>query len=177
MDASLESGKVRQQAHRETGWTLAFAVNLPVPMFLAISCVDKWAGLGVIGALVVMAVLGNKACSRRDRPSRAVVFGGIVVAVLQLIPLLQVCAGTLALRAGAELGLATSSDVGLYRATGVLGGFLVTMLTGAQLIGVALVLGLFTMLITPSRWWGVPPGPDASTKPASDPGLDLDLLG
>jgi hypothetical protein len=116
----------------------------------------------MIGALFVMAVIGAEACSRWDRPGRAVVLGGTLVALLQLIPILQVFAGELALRAGAGLGLAIPIEVGLYRATGVLGGFLVTVMTGAQLIGIALVLGLFIQLITPARWWGFPIGPEPS---------------
>ncbi|QDV34178.1 hypothetical protein [Tautonia plasticadhaerens] len=159
-----------------TGWVKVFAANLPIPLCFGTMSVDRGAFVGLIGALFVMAVLGADACSRWDRPGRAVIGGGVLVALAQMFPLPQVCAGALALRVASGLALAVPvEDLGFSRATGVAGGFLVTLMTGGLLIAGALLLGLVLQLITPARWWGFEAVDLPDSKPDPDLGLDIDL--
>lgn len=174
---SIRRAGGRRSRRLAGGWVKVFAANLPIPFGFGTMSVDQGALVGLIGALFVMAVLGADACSRWDRPGRAVIAGGVLVALAQLIPIPQVCAGALALRVATGLGLAVPvEDLGFSRATGVAGGFLVTMTTGGLLIAAALLLGLFLQLITPSRWWGFEADPLIDSKPDPDLGLDLDAI-
>jgi hypothetical protein len=159
-------------------WLVVVACNLPIPVHFAFQVTDSGARVGMVLAVSVIAALGAACCAIDWQLGWIVTVGGVVVALSQVLPMLQFFTGLIALGIAAQLGL-TASGAGIERAAGVLGGSLVTMITAGILIGVAAVVGLVLQFITPSRWWGfgILLDPDSGTKPDPDPDLDLDLIG
>jgi len=69
----------------------------------------------------------------------SIVAGGILVALLQFFPVLQMTAGFVSINIGSRLNQAPEVGHGGPQQMTELGGFLVTMLTGGMLLAVALV--------------------------------------
>src|SRR3954465_10442095 len=90
------------QAERGTllwhhAWTAVLAANLVVPMGFASSVIGKGGRAGMALAVGVLWLAGDMAGSLSRRTRSALLYGGVVVALTQLLPLLQMIAGAISL--------------------------------------------------------------------------------
>jgi hypothetical protein len=119
-------------------WLMIVAWNLPVPLILGWSATDWSARLGMFAAIPVFHGLGDWLFRKLPAIQQTIVWGGLAFVLSQLFPLLHVFAGGAALRSGEGLGLSVND----YRASGLIAGFVVTLLTGAMLLAAVAVIGL-----------------------------------
>jgi hypothetical protein len=119
-------------------WSMIVAWNLPVPLLLGWDATDSGARLGMFAAIPVFHGLGGWLFRKLPSIQQTIVWGGLAFVLSQLFPLLHVFAGGAALRTGNRLGLSVND----YRATGLIAGFVVTLLTGAMLLAAVAVTGL-----------------------------------
>ena len=118
-------------------WALLVAWNLPVPLFFCWSVTDPRARLGMFLAISLFYYLGDRIFRMLPAIPKCIVWGGISVALAQFWPGLQLIAGAIAMTIGELFGLATE-----FRTTGMLGGCVITLLTGAILLTAAAIIGL-----------------------------------
>ena len=86
-------------------WTLVFAANMPVPVFLGLMAVGSDGGAwGLFGGLVVLYWIGFALCLFRFRVGRSLVLGGVIVALSQLVPIMHVFCGSFGLTMWDEIG-------------------------------------------------------------------------
>lgn len=86
-------------------WTGVFVANLPVPALLALMVVGSEGGVwGLFGGLAVLYWIGFALCLFRFRVGRSLVWGGVALAVCQLLPVLQIGCGCFGLGMWDELG-------------------------------------------------------------------------
>ncbi|QDV34177.1 hypothetical protein [Tautonia plasticadhaerens] len=162
-------GRCRGEALRRLGWwILVFPINLPLGLLLGSSMTDREATIGMGLAVTGFGLLGTFLCTRPGRVAPALLVGGAVVSASQFVWVLHVIAGSIGLAVGSRAGVVTPDEYGPGEVVGVPGGLLVTAVTGALLMGVAVGLGLLAQVLTPPRWWGFDPAPDPPTGP-SDP--------
>jgi hypothetical protein len=119
-------------------WLMLVAWNVPVPLILGWVGTDWGARLGMFAAIPVFYCLGGWLFRKMRAIQQTIVWGGLTVVLSQLFPLLHIFAGAGALGAGERLGLPVEDE----RATGLIAGFVVTLLTGAILLTAAAVIGL-----------------------------------
>ena len=126
-------------------WATVFGVNLIVPLWLGWDMTSGVGRVGLVLAIVLWLLLGHLLCARSRKLRFLLVAGGVCVGLSQLLPLLQIWAG---MNSGMIISMASGfSD----RATGLYG-FLMTLLTGGQLILVAIVSGQVVFLM--KNAWG-----------------------
>jgi hypothetical protein len=115
-----------------TAWFLVFAANLPFPFWCAFELNDDlWFRSGVVVAVLALLVLGYLEIAPLPSVRRAVVCGGIVVALSQLCPVLHLF-----------VAIVSAVVVGHLPVTGCFGrGFWLTIFTGGQFLTVACVVG------------------------------------
>jgi hypothetical protein len=99
----------------------------------------------IVGILVILAI-GCRACFRHAELVHRVAYGGWLVAFLQVIPFLQILAGSIAIVAAEATCLAQNRE--LAQIDTLLGGFLATMITGGLLIALAGLIGLSRRVAT-----------------------------
>ncbi|MDG3004559.1 hypothetical protein [Paludisphaera mucosa] len=134
-------------------WMLVCAGNLIVPGFFGTMLTREGGRLGMVLGVLVVLWLGRRACRHAREAVLTVVYGGWVVAVLQIFPLLQVAAGFCGVGAAVQTGRAMRSDY--THIDDVFGGLLATLVTGGLLIVVAAVFGLIGRLaVRLCRWDG-----------------------
>jgi hypothetical protein len=96
MTATAERPPPRFDWYRVRWWTFVFVANLPVPLLASWGAVLEGGGVGLFGGLAILYLLGATVCALRWPIGRSLVQGGIVVALTQLFPMLQVGCGVLA---------------------------------------------------------------------------------
>jgi asparagine N-glycosylation enzyme membrane subunit Stt3 len=124
-------------------WAAVFAANLPAPLYLA-SELDGHAAYwaGVAAALLAALALGHRAVARDPAARGALVSGGVVVALTQVFPVVQVYAG---------IGAAVVAQFVVPEKNEFARGFWLTTFTGALLVAVALLCGALVRLVF-SAW-------------------------
>jgi len=133
-------------------WTVILAFNLIVPTLVAWGFTNNPAKLGSGFAVFLIAVIGYYFCITKPLPMLFIVRGGVLVALSQFVPVLQLVAGAVSIRALILFRIVDDSSFSQMLSTPA-AGFLVTMLTGLILIGVSLTLGFLLRIVTPDRWW------------------------
>ncbi|WP_435018438.1 hypothetical protein TA3x_000412 [Tundrisphaera sp. TA3] len=146
----VADGKIaRSKGPMIVAWIAVFCANLPVPLFLAAGLTQKAGKGGMILAILLMLALGAMAVSASRKGGWAVVIGGWIVAVSQLMPVLHIIAGSMGM--SAALGGTKAYSAGLDDEPG---GFIATIVTGGILITIALAIGAVLLLVRAAfmRW-------------------------
>ncbi len=153
-------------------WPIAFAVNMIVPVILAMMMTSfrGWIGTGVAG--FTLLILGYYVCRVYPRFGVNLIFGAGIVAATQFYPILQFLAGTLAIELATKLGLVVQSDdwIGLLLIATEVSGFVVTFACGTILLVTASIVGLligFLLSVFLSR--NETFAPDSSKPPTNGP--------
>ena len=121
-------------------WTVVYAANLIVPLGIAWTTFEH-GHIGIVFALGLCWLIGLAVCIQRRAFAIRMVAGGKVVALTQIIPILQVFAGGFAINIWDTIGryfFEAANHGELYYAVDR---FFVTILTGAQLLAVAAFIG------------------------------------
>ncbi|WP_171470905.1 hypothetical protein [Frigoriglobus tundricola] len=113
------------------GWAAVLLMNLPVALLFGFFVTSRSGAFGMLAGVFVVWLAGHFAVARFARVRGALIVGGICVAVLQVIPLLQIGAGLSAVALLADRAMEISAAAA----------FAVTLMTGGQLIVAALVAG------------------------------------
>jgi hypothetical protein len=114
------------------GWLMVVLANVPVPLIFGCLVTANGGLFGMLEGVVVVWLCGHFVVARIGFVRCVLVPGGVLVALSQVIPVLQIGAGSFALQAARPVG----------RSMTEVEGFLVTLLTAGQLVVVALVCGL-----------------------------------
>ena len=108
-------------------WVVVFLYNLPVPLFFGWWITKYGERIGMVIAIIVCFAAGYWVCASVRRIGVCLIIGGIPIGISQLVPVLQMAAGFVAMAIGRNVGLLNSAD-----ATNKFGGFLLTSITGAS---------------------------------------------
>ena len=130
-------------------WRCVYVANLIFPLLMGWMATREGGGIGMFIGIVAVFALGHRLCFIARRAMLAVVYGGWVVALFQLAPILHIFAGIVGVWVAHGFEDVTKRD----QVNTVLGGFLATIVTGGILIVVATALGLVIQWIM-SRYWG-----------------------
>jgi hypothetical protein len=126
-------------------WTGVYAANLLLPLTIGVLMTTGKGGgvVGMLGAVVVGWLVGLAGCFHLPRATEAVTVGGMYVAMFQLLPVLHLAAGLLALVAWVKVsgGVGGGSPFQPPGWRAELGGFGVAVLTAVPLLLLAWVLG------------------------------------
>lgn len=133
------------------GWAPVFLLNMIVPLLYGLSMTHGFGRLGMFAAVPVLFALGGWVCACQPKFRRALIRGGVLVALSQLLPVLQIVAGLVAMDLTAMLGQAQAAVVRPPEVVSAPGGFLMTMFTGLLLMCAAFCLGLLLQAILPDR--------------------------
>ena len=87
-------------------WIFVCAINMAVPLFFSATLTEEHGKLGMVLAVVSFFICGCFLCAFQRDLALAVIIGGVVVAMTQLMPILQIVAGTIGLAVGDALGVA-----------------------------------------------------------------------
>jgi hypothetical protein len=143
---------------RAVAWLAVFALELITPLRWGWECTQDGGRVGMIVAVALIYLAGHWACVCSGRTTFVLVTGGACVGLSQVFPLLHITAGMKSLELISAAGMTNRGDV--YFSTGLteLGGFLATCLTGAQLLAVAVVCGVFAWRVRMASISGQPQG-------------------
>ncbi|HET6880105.1 MAG TPA: hypothetical protein VFI31_08115 [Pirellulales bacterium] len=121
--------------HLYFGWFVVFLFNLGVPLIFGWPLTEEGGRSGLFAGALALFLLGCALCAWLRPAGRALVVGGVVVGLSQILPFLQIMAGVAGLSSIEILGFGRSphGDATL---------FVVTVVTGGLLMAVALVVGL-----------------------------------
>ena len=133
-------------------WTVILGFNLIVPALVAWGLTNTPAKLGSAFALFLIALIGYYFCITKPLPMLFIIRGGVLVALSQFVPALQLVAGAISIRALILFRIVPESSFNEMLSTPT-AGFLVPLLTGLILIGISLTLGFLIRIVTPDRWW------------------------
>jgi len=114
-------------------------MNLPVALLFGFLVTSPSGVFGMLVGVFTVWLAGHFALTRYTHVRNALVVGGIFIAVLQVVPLLQIGAGLSA------VSILADGDTKLSGTTA----FAVTLLTGGQLAVVALVSGCIIRALRP----------------------------
>lgn len=137
------------------GWCIGYGVNLPVPVFFAVDVIGT-TGLGgmVLGMAVVMT-LGIVAAKRYKQLDRIALLGGLLLALSQLFPVLQLVIGAVVggilERSGYSFHSTIMDDPPEGAELGVLGCMLAVLMVSTMLMAIALGIGTVVDLFFPKR--------------------------
>lgn len=135
-------------------WLFVFAINMAVPLFLSHPVTEKHGRLGLLFGALLLLALGYYLCAVNRRFGPALIVGGVLIAISQVFPVMQVIAGMLGMTVGKAMGLASfGDDYEVPQITTEEGGFIVTLVTGGILMAAAACSGMLLRLVTPAHWW------------------------
>jgi hypothetical protein len=154
--ASLPEGTARPRAGAFTyaAWIFIFAINTAIPLLFSASVTDQHGKLGMSMAALFLLALGCYICAANRKLAVALLAGGALIALTQLLPGLQIIAGMIGMGVGQALGHATLSgdDNPAARITSEFGGVVVTFITGGILMAGSLCAGVLLQFVT--RFFG-----------------------
>ncbi|MFK7817598.1 MAG: hypothetical protein AB8G99_02680 [Planctomycetaceae bacterium] len=127
-------------------WPLVFGLNLPVVLGCAVVVVTDQAWLGVCLGAINIFVLGLVVAKSMPRTMKLIVRGGLVTAMFQFFPLPHLIAGSFALEVCTELGLTVNPNDTIETVNAIDGGLLLTVLTAAPVLLLALFFGYIHQL-------------------------------
>ncbi|MCE9531831.1 MAG: hypothetical protein K8T89_12010 [Planctomycetes bacterium] len=121
-------------------WPFVLAANLIVPLGWGMDETRGDAIWGMVAAIPLFWLAGHGICAESRKSGSVLVMGGIVVALLQIVPILHITAGI--------VGVSLAAGPGMHKLTTFLGGFVATLITGGLLLLVALPFGMWVRMIT-----------------------------
>jgi hypothetical protein len=137
-------------------WTAVFVVNLFVPLLFGWGLTSQGGRIGMTLAAAVLLGVGFLVGGRSRELRHNLTAGGILVALSQFVPFLQVLAG-LAGMAVVErllgLHIGPGSEDGTISPPSEVASFLFTLITGGLLIAAAVVIGLVARMVTGMLGW------------------------
>ena len=139
-------------------WPIVFLLNLIVPILLASSLLKITAVFGLIVVVVAYLAVGWLIGRRWPGLLRRVVAGGWVICVSQVLPMIQMLAGLIAIELVGWLGVTNSVD-DLMSPKGLNSGVtvaLVTFFCGGILLTAALFVGVGIIGVK-DFFWRAPP--------------------
>ena len=148
-------------------WTLVFVGNLPVPLMFGLWATSKAGVWGMVGALAVLYWIGFALCLFRFRVSRSLVWGALVLAVMQFFPLLQFLAGTAALKLTETVcGRLPDRELPATPVESELEAFVAVFLSAQPLWIIAILIGAFIRRRRGDHpiWSNRPADPDATAS-------------
>lgn len=144
MSANTEPAKaawpvaIRSSGHDwQWGWALAVVANLPVPLLFGFAVVAHGGLFGMLAGVVAFWLVGAAAVAWAPRLRAVLVYGGALLALTQGLPVLQIVAGAVAVE------LFCTSPEPMSELTE----FLVTLVTGGQLVFLVLAVRLVFHLL------------------------------
>jgi hypothetical protein len=131
-------------------WTLVFVGNLPMPVALGFSVVEREGGAwGLVGALAVLFWVGFALCLFRFRVGRSLVWGGVVFAVCQFFLVIHLFCGAFGMGLWENMGGQSffSSEGWDHTRTGWqndpnIAAFCIVLFSAHPLLLLAIVIGL-----------------------------------
>jgi hypothetical protein len=151
---------MREEQVARSGWLLAiewsavFLFNLIVPALFGWSMTSTSAKLGSIAACLCILAIGYAGCARGPLLMLTIIRGSALIALTQVVPVLQIFCGMLAIQSLIFLGWIQEGNFHQMLQSAV-SGFFVTWITGSLLIATGFLAGLLFRCITPKRWWVV----------------------
>lgn len=133
-------------------WTVILGFNLIVPALVAWGFTNAPAKLGSGFAVFLIALTGYYFCITKPLPMLFIIRGGVLVALSQFVPALQLVAGAISIRALILFRIVPESSFNEMLSSPT-AGFLATLFTGLILIAASLTLGFLIRIVTPDRWW------------------------
>lgn len=125
-------------------FSLVFLLNLPVPFFWGVMVNEKRNTFFLLAGCALLLALGRLICTRSRRVGFSLTAGGVVVAISQFFPMMQITVGILVVEGfGAATGLVESSEhrAGFENGISPWACLVFTLLTGLILMAIALVTG------------------------------------
>lgn len=123
-----------------------------VPMMFGLSILRDTGRTGLAVAACAFLIGGCLVCYVSNAWGRRLVFGTLLLAFTQFLPILQIMAGLFAIEIVGKLNM--NFDAGLQdmpQATSELAGFLLTVFTGLPLATIAVVLGSLFCFFFPEK--------------------------
>lgn len=117
-------------------WLAIFTLNLPVALSLGGGFTQNGGQAGMCAAIAFLWFWANCVGERKPAFASAMTTGGVVVALLQFLPILHIMAGIIGLGVGDPSTIRNGSP--LHRE---FRGFLATLITGGILQAIALAIG------------------------------------
>jgi hypothetical protein len=147
-------------------WTLVFAVNLFMPLLFGWSVTSHGGRIGMFLAITFLWLLGVAVCRRAGMLRTALVVGAAIFSASQVLPLIQVFSGELALTFWfksdpTDLLNALWMNDGAFSETG---GFIVTLLTAVPSVVIALGCGFVVCTLTQQWQMNRSPDPPAQSQ-------------
>ena len=132
-------------------WCAVFVLNLAVPLLFGWSLTERGGRVGMLVATAALFVVGSWLCASARRIAQALVTGGVAVGLGQVVPVVQIMAGSAGFHVVAAMGLEDAA-VDLRGLTNEPSGFIVTTTTGGLLMAIAIVVGLAARALFSARW-------------------------
>jgi hypothetical protein len=134
---------------RFIGWTAVYLLNLILPVLLGWAITNDEAKIGCLTTIVFFYGLGLWASLIKISYFKKLILGGFIVGVLQCCPILHLGFGVIANAIVESAGHATPAPPPTIQdgirepsiVNSVIGGMMMTLLTGGPLILIAVVLG------------------------------------
>ncbi|OYP30369.1 hypothetical protein [Rhodopirellula sp. MGV] len=117
-------------------WTVILPLNLIMPIFFAMGLVQGPAWLGVAAAVLMVYAAGIWCCYRQTGIATRIMIGGSIVTLSQLVPILHMIFGMIALSL-----LAANVNDNFEGSLSAVQAFLMTVLVAIQLLTVSLMIG------------------------------------
>jgi hypothetical protein len=128
-------------------------MNLIVPLMYGLLETREHGFVGMLVGSLILLLGGFWCCFRFKDFSKALIVGGWIVALSQVYPLLQMLAGIFGMGVANAVGPSPDEEYSPYSIHSEPAGCVATIMTGAILIGVSALIGLFVRAITPRRLW------------------------
>lgn len=123
-----------------------------VPLMFGLAILQHSGRAGLAIAAGMFLIVGWWICLMSDSWGRRLLFGTLLLAFTQFMPVLQIFAGMFAVNVVDALGMAIQgNDEQIPGVVSELGGFLVTLLTGTPLAIVAILIGSVYCYIFPGN--------------------------
>lgn len=133
-------------------WTVVVLCNLVVPLFVGWSLTQGFGQIGILLAVLLALVFGYWASVYMPLPVLFTLRGGMLVALSQFMPILQLIVGMVTIDFFRKTRIIPEESLDRGN-IGFLGAFLLTATVGSILMAISCGLGLLLRLVTPDRWW------------------------
>lgn len=131
-------------------WTWVYIANLPFPAFMGSFICYGTGLLGMVAGAALLYGEGRRSCGRHPWAVGTVCYGGVFVAIAQLVPIFHMLAGMLGVGVA---GYLTRQEVRGGSNLGPTGALIATVVTGLLLIAWALVAGLIIRAAIHAAVW------------------------
>lgn len=135
------------------GWLVGYGVNLPVPIMFAMMFISPAGFTGMLVGIIMVMSIGMLAARRLKQLNRIALRGGLLLAITQLFPILQMFSGIMAGSTLEKLGYPFDSMVDSPAGTnlGFVPCMLAVLMVSAMLMTMALGIGTVIELFFPKR--------------------------